>query len=241
MDGSAVKAIQELALKSNVIDFEGTKFVPQNYQELRFKVDRPQCLQFNTLKSLVEFVKGNPNDIEFAGAIVVINKDLSVDLYSDMDETDTQRTLLATSSIDIGSFPFDRFLPSEAFNIYLQTRFIYDESAMDLFKTTSRLRIDEGVTLSDDGMSAKVTVQRGVSAASAEAANVPTRVLLKPFRIFPECDQPASQFIVRLREGEEKTAQIGLWETDGGFWRVDAKQIIQRKLEEYGLSLPVYA
>lgn len=86
-----------------------------------------------------------------------------------------------------------------------------------------------------------MTVQRGVSAASAEAASVPTRVILKPFRIFPECNQPASQFIVRLQEGEEKSAHIGLWETDGGLWRVDAKQIIQEKLETYGLALPIYA
>ncbi len=241
MDGSAVKAIQELTQKTCVIDFEGAKFVPQSYQELRFKVDRPQTLKFNTLRSLADFVSGNPNDLELSGAIVVINKDMSVDLFSDTDDDDSQRTLLATASMEIDAFPFDKFLPAEFFNIFLQTRFVYEDSAKDLFKTTSRLKIDEGVTLSDDGMSLKATVQRGISAASAEVASVASRVLLAPYRIFPECMQPISQFIVRLKEGDDKSAYIGLWETDGGMWKIDAKKEIRAKLEEYNLPLPIYA
>lgn len=241
MDGSAVQAIRDMALKNHVIDFEGAKFVPQGYTELRFHVDRPKTLEFNTLKSLVDFVKENPNDLPLDGAIVVINQDRSVNLYSNMDDNDAQRTLLVIAKTDIDSFPFDRFLPSEAFNIYLQTRFVYDENAMNLFKTTSRLRVDEGVTISDDGMSARVTIQKGISAASADIANVPTRVTLAPYRMFPECDQVRSQFIVRLKEGDEKSANIGLWETDGGLWKVEAKDSIKRKLQEYGLDLPVYA
>jgi len=241
VDGSAVKAIQELTQKNCVIDFEGAKFVPQSYQELRFHVDRPAKLEFNTLASLADFVKENPNDMEFMGAIVVINQDRSVSLYSDLEDGDQQRTLLVTTKVEIEPFPFNQFIPAEMFNIYLQTRFIYTESAQDLFRITSRLKVDEGVTLSDDGLSARVTIQKGISAASADVANVPTRVLLAPYRIFPECDQPISQFIIRLKADDDKGAHIGLWETDGGLWKVDAKQSIKNKLVDYGLELPIYA
>lgn len=241
MDGSAVNAIRDLALKNSVIEHEGAKFVPQSYKELRFQVDRPGQLDFNTLQSLADFVKENPNDMEFMGAIVVINQDRSVSLYSDLEDGDQQRTHLVYTKMEIEPFPFNQFIPAEMFNIYLQTRFIYTDSAQDLFKITSRLKVDEGVTLSDDGLSARVTIQKGISAASADVANIPTRVILAPYRIFPECDQPLSQFILRLKQDENKGAYIGLWETDGGLWKVDAKQSIKKKLIEYGLELPIYA
>ena len=53
-------------------------------------------------------------------------------------------------------------------------------------------------------MTQQVTIKRGMSAASAEAEAVKTRMTLSPYRIFPECDQPRSEFLVRIKATGKK-------------------------------------
>ena len=45
---------------------------------------------------------------------------------------------------------------------------------------------------------------------------------LRPYRTFKEIDQPESQFLLRLNEN----GNIGLFEADGGMWKLEAKKSI---------------
>ncbi|MBE6905330.1 MAG: hypothetical protein E7476_03565 [Ruminococcaceae bacterium] len=52
---------------------------------------------------------------------------------------------------------------------------------------------------------------------------------MKPFRTFLEVDQPESEFLLRLRPGDKESgtqAEIGLFEADGGAWKLMAKHNI---------------
>ena len=92
-----------------------------------------------------------------------------------------------------------------------------------LFGITSRLQLDEGVDLADDGMTQRVTIKKGMSAASMTGVQMPARIALGPYRIFPECDQPVSEFLIRFKGDKERSVRR-LWETDGGMWKVHAKR-----------------
>lgn len=54
-----------------------------------------------------------------------------------------------------------------------------------------------------------------------------TPAKLRPYRTFLAVEQPASLFILRMREG----GQCALFEADGGLWRETARQNIRNYFE----------
>lgn len=240
IEANAITKIEQLVQEKQVIEHNGEKFVPIGYHVLR-NVNRYDRLLFNTLHSLVSFVNENTQGINLEGAICVVNEDLSVSVLSAPSSVDLKRTELVIAENTPRTLEFNTFHASELFNILLQTRCIYTEEAMDLFGITSKLIMEDNVNLSDDGMSQKVTIKKGMSAASIMSEVIKSRWKLAPYRIFPECDQPVSEFLVRLKGDKENGAYIGLWETDGGMWKVQAKQIIVNKLADLGLTIPIYS
>lgn len=81
------------------------------------------------------------------------------------------------------------------------------------------------ITADENGVSQSVTVRKGVALAGTE--QVKPIVKLRPYRTFQELMQPESDFLLRVRDGNE----IGLFEADGGMWKLDARQSIKYHLE----------
>ncbi|MED3469309.1 hypothetical protein P4485_32040, partial [Bacillus thuringiensis] len=82
--------------------------------------------------------------------------------------------------------------------------------------------VDEMVKgIEDDGVSQAVTVKTGT--ATRGQAKVPNPVELMPYRTFVEVEQPESRFVFRMREG----ARCGLFEADGGAWKLEAMNNIK--------------
>ncbi len=246
MDGSAIKEIRHLIEDSQLVKLEGKKYATRKLMEVEPDTKRPTAVAVNTLRSLVDFVINegiNPKEPGVDDYFAVISENLDVSIYSGFQMAlDKQRSLIVKAKNNFQPFQFDKFIPSEIFNIMLQTRFVYEEGeAKNLFANMSKLQIDEGITLADDGLTTKITVKRGMSAASMDTEIMKTRIPLAPYRIFCECDQPISEFLVRIKGSKEEGAHIGLWETDGGLWQIRAKEIISCKLKEYGLLIPIYA
>lgn len=54
-------------------------------------------------------------------------------------------------------------------------------------------------------------------------------------------EQPASQFIFRMREGGNGNITSALIEADGGAWKIKARESIKKYLEEKldGMQIPV--
>lgn len=86
------------------------------------------------------------------------------------------------------------------------------------------------VTSTDNGLNQQVTVNKGI--ANIQRENVKSIVRLKPFRTFPEVEQPASDFLVRLSADKEGTIRVALHEADGGMWKLDARRIVAAYLED---------
>ena len=61
-----------------------------------------------------------------------------------------------------------------------------------------------------------------------QMVSVKPRVALRPYRTFLEVEQPESEFLLRL-DGE---GNVGLFEADGGMWRMDAKKSICEYFEK---------
>lgn len=234
MEAKVITEIERMIKENQVIEKDGQQYVAQNYRPLRH-VDRPDTIHLSTLQSLSEVAKG-AHEADF----LVITDRLSVQMLSGMHEVDKQRSILAEAAFDYEPYPFDGFITAEHFAILLQTRFVMTEKAAGILAIASKLHIEDGVEVADNGIAQRVTVKKGVSAASLATEVVPSMVSLAPYRIFPECDQVETTFLLRLRGDKDNGASVGLFEADGGLWKVHAKRIIKAKLEELGVTLPIF-
>lgn len=109
--------------------------------------------------------------------------------------------------------------------IEIKSRFIPTEDSEYLLGLISRMKKEEGVRSDDNGVSQTVTAKSGVSLVAVEG--VKPRLTLRPFRTFREVEQPDSEFILRL----DDNGRVGLFEADGGIWRMEAKDNIAAYFE----------
>lgn len=109
--------------------------------------------------------------------------------------------------------------------IELKSRFIPTDDSKYLLDLISRINNEEGVKSEDNGVSQTITAKKGVSLMTTE--QVKPRLSLQPFRTFREVPQPESEFILRL----DDNGRVGLFEADGGIWKIEAKCQIQGFLE----------
>lgn len=80
---------------------------------------------------------------------------------------------------------------------------------------------------------------RKVASLSDETRQVPSIVKLRPYRYFPEADQVEVPLLLRLEKTEGSGVRVSLHECDGGAWRIEAYQAIERKLKGLGCSFPI--
>ena len=77
--------------------------------------------------------------------------------------------------------------------------------------------------------------------ASKAEGIIPSPCSLRPFRTFPEVEQPMSKFIFRMRERRDETIESALYEADGGAWRNEARKNIcgylREKLKDTGITV----
>lgn len=110
--------------------------------------------------------------------------------------------------------------------IAVRSQFEQDPGTEYLLKLLSRITDESKVSSADNGVSQTVEVRKGVSLLANEV--IRPRVPLRPFRTFLEVEQPESEFLLRIRED----GAIGLFEADGGMWKVKAKETIRAYFEE---------
>lgn len=127
--------------------------------------------------------------------------------------------------------------PIEEFLITLRTCFAPTPDRDKLVNLLSRVRDENVREATDDSLSQVVTVRKGVQVVSNET--VPQIVELAPYRAFQEIAQVTSQYIVRLKSGDENTAVFArLIEIEDNLWRAVAVKEIKRWLREKIAGLP---
>lgn len=90
----------------------------------------------------------------------------------------------------------------------------------------------------DDGVSQKVKTERGANSSWGRLPKPYT--ILKPWRTFPEAEQPASPYVVRVDTSGDGP-RISFHLADGGLWKYAAVQNIAAALKKLGVEVPVLA
>lgn len=194
----------------------------------------------HTLTGLVTAVQAKLDAI-LPAAYVLLVEDCST-VVLERRETDRygRRQELVRAALSDGQpFTFGKFLDREEFVIGIQSRFQETEDLKEVLKVASNLTASLVAQAEDDGVSQKTTVKQGVNLK--EEVKVKGRVSLKPYRTFREIEQPASDFVFRLRSSGGGIPGCALFEADGGKWQLDAVLAIKRWLDGQDLQIPVIA
>jgi len=184
----------------------------------------PGPIRLSTLSSLVEYIKTGID--KAPGKIIEIISPIEVNLLSELNELQ-QRKEYVQVSYDMPCFPFGMQLQIEDFIVGLQAKFVREGGDFaEVLEVVGNIKEDMVSTMKDDGVSQKVIVAAGIE--NVEGKIVPNPVTLKPFRTFPDVDQPASQFVLRMSSG----FKCALHEADGEAWKIEAMANIKKWLEE---------
>ena len=109
--------------------------------------------------------------------------------------------------------------------IELRSLFIPNEGAEYMLDLLSRITDESAISTRDNGVSQTVEARQGVSLS--QMVSVKPIVNLIPFRTFLEVEQPESEFLLRV----DAEKGVGLFEADGGIWKLEAKKNIAKYFE----------
>lgn len=183
------------------------------------------AIEMKTLSSFVEYIKANIDEMSDKMIVHVVSP-TEVQLYSALD-TDRNREYLVEVNAELPDFRFGSFIDHESFVIALQSKFVSNADRDLVLKFAGTVEDGTVAEYGDDGVTQKATVKTGV--ASKADAVVPNPVTLIPYRTFLEVQQPASDFIFRMKSS--CGVQCAIFEADGGAWKNEAMNNIKEYLK----------
>lgn len=194
-------------------------------EEIRSAIQHPDTLPLHSLEALVKMVQTEAANMA-TPLYITIPDHMTVRCFGqpDPDARYFRQVYYEAKATNVPGFQ-DGFREYEKAIIELRSRFAPGEGVDYLLDLLSRISKENGVTTTDNGVSQAVEARQGV--ALKAMVQVKPRVPLRPFRTFQEVDQPESEFLLRLDED----GNIGLFEADGGMWKLTARQTIKAFLE----------
>ena len=194
-------------------------------EELYPTIYHPDTLPLHSLEAMVKMVLTEAANVG-EPLYITIPDHLTVRCYGQPqpDARFFRQVYYEARATDVPGFQ-DGFREREKAIIELRSRFASGEGVEYLLDLLSRISKDSGVTTTDNGVSQTVEARQGV--ALKATVQLRPRVPLRPFRTFQEVEQPESEFLLRMDE----EGNIGLFEADGGMWKLTARQTVKAFLE----------
>ena len=219
-------AIQYLvSLKDNkTYTINGDTYSDRELHRIPRYVPHPFSLGVSGLDSIVKLVRNELDMFDNLPLFIRVDGARKVTVFSTYDD-EMDRDNLYEASCDVPDFR-EGFREQENAIIELRSKFAPGDGVDYLLDLLSRISKDNGVTTRDNGVSQEVEARTGVSLK--QLVQVKPRVKLRPYRTFLEAEQPESEFILRL----DNDGNVGLFEADGGMWKMQAKASIMAYFEE---------
>lgn len=183
----------------------------------------PTPLHLHTLQGLVDYLAAGIDPVQGDQHVVHVVSPVQVEVKgAARADMMGERPCLAQVTLPEGTeaFRFGAWLPAELFILNLQALFTPTPERDELLTLVSKIRGGDVRETNDNGYAQEVKATKGVALVTNVV--VSPRVRLRPFRTFREVEQPASDFVLRLRSTEDQRPELLLAEADGGGWRLEA-------------------
>ena len=218
-----INRIVELAAPTTY-EIDGRTYSSEDLKRIDPPKYKPEPINVTGLDSICRLVQ---NESKAVGRKIFIRISAynKVTVFSTFDDQ-YERAYLYRCEADTPSVTVNRFSPYENAVIELRSLYIPNDDTNYLLKLLGSITSESKVTSSDNGVTQTVEAKSGI--ALSQMVEVKSRVSLKPFRTFIEVDQPESEFLLRI-SGDGK---IGLYEADGGVWKLEATRNIAEYFEK---------
>lgn len=227
IDKSGLEYLVGLGLDAKNHEIVELNGVPFSYRANDLKpvtMPMPDRLTMRTLSGLVDFVTANRDALNLSTMILHVESPTRVSLCGPLSHATEQRPVYVVSEPLLPSLRLEDYMDAERFNLQLQFGFVDTQCRKDLLAFIGSIRQETSVETEDDGVTQRVTAKAGIARVAEIPA--PNPVILRPYRTFPEVEQPECTFILRMKQGP----LCGLWDGDGGAWRNAAMQSIKAYL-----------
>ena len=232
IDRSFIEKIEEMS-KAEIIDVCGLSYATKKLNPVDDPA--PAALSISTLTGIVDYVQ--LNYLEDGAHFIHVGSAFAKVIDVGQTKFGNWKVRLVAEAIQ-NKFSFGNFYDVESFNIALQAYFVQDDAIRSILSIVGNLSDGLVRSFSDDGITQEVTAKVGIT--RKENLAVPNPVTLLPYRTFIEVEQPASQFVFRMRSGD-KSPSCALFEADGGLWKNEAIQNIKAWLRERLPSMAIIA
>lgn len=187
-------------------------------------------LGVSTLGAVRDYITANKDALDLGRIVVHVASPSVVRVLGQLSaRARTREQFLEGTCVDMAEGFIGKFMPIEEFLIGLQVRCAATDDRPRLLSLLSNVKHETVKTALDDGVTQVVQARSGVALVSDVA--VPNPVLLCPYRTFRDVVQPSSLFVLRVNAGRSGgLPEVGLFEADGGAWKLQAIEHISNWL-----------
>lgn len=220
-------------------DIAGRKYTSKGIVPV--KEPLPAVLTVHTLSGLADYLNKNIDALGKERLFIHVASPTEVSLHAFFNNGFCERAEYLKAIFEPPKFTDGQnaYVILESFIIGLQAYFVPTETSAALLKVVGNIKGEQVQQFSDDGMTQAVTAKAGLSTVAL--VDVPNPVTLRPFRTFPEIEQPESLFVFRMRQEEKQKPACGLWEADNKQWKIAAVKGIAAWLQEKLPEIPIIA
>jgi len=198
-------------------------------------------IKIHTLTGIVDYLTENKDDLETETVTIFVENHkrvcVSSKVFGDKKQREDYIVADCREILESG-FNFDLWYDIESFIIQTQANFVHTDNLKMLLDFISHIKLEDGKTHNDTGVSQEVTVKKGVS--MLEETKVPNPVVLRPYRTFLEIEQPESSFVFRTKQEDGKVV-CALFDASGGAWKLQAIRNIKEFFQHHCPEITVIA
>jgi hypothetical protein len=211
------------------LEINGRPYTDKTLHGVTEPLVSPVCV--TTLSGLMGLVEAGVGGFDPTDSVLHVVHETRIELKRvDVDKWGSRDLFAVAEFKPPNPFPFGRYIDPEEFVIFLLSGFAASDDLTKLARLCSNLSAEKVHTALDDGISQTASVRKGV--VIKEEQRIAPRVMLAPFRSFPEVEQVASNFLFRLKGSGEDVPDCALFEADGGMWRVYQVAAVQTWLQK---------
>jgi len=193
---------------------------------------RANTLIVATLGAVRDYLEMNRDALELGRLVVHIVTPNQVTVLGPLSARDrTREAYVSANCVDLLENFVGRFHALTEFLLGLQIRFADGHDRARLLSLLSNVKDESVKTALDDGITQIVQARAGIALVSEVA--VPNPVTLTPYRTFRDIVQPDVLFVLRVQTGPAGgLPTVGLFEADGGAWRLSTVEGIEEWLRK---------
>ncbi len=218
-----VEKIVDLA-KVNTLEVDNKILADKDMKIVAEKKHHIKSIRVTGLDSICQLVR-NENQKTNEQIFIRVDSYREVEVFTGLDG-DLERSYLYSCEADTPRITKGQYMSHEQALVELRSLYIPNEGSEYLLQLLSSISNESKVSSSDNGVTQTVDARTGIKLA--EQVTINPRVTLQPFRTFVEVAQPESEFLLRVNQ----SAEIGLFEADGGVWKLEATRNVAKYFEE---------